>query len=39
MGDQYQRLDIISVIYHVKYSVTNSLDKLKRIHQFIFNAR
>ena len=29
--DKYQRLVIISCIYHVKYSVRNSLDKLKRI--------
>ena len=27
------------VIYHVWYSVRNSFDKLKRIQQFILNAR
>ena len=32
--DKYQRLGIISWIYPVKYSVRNSLDKLKRIHSF-----
>ena len=26
--DQYQRLVIINGIYHIKYSVRNSLDKL-----------
>ena len=29
--DKYQRLVMIKDIYHVKYSVRNSLDKLKHI--------
>ena len=29
--DEYQRIVIISGIYHVKYSVRNSPDKLERI--------
>ena len=38
IGDQYQRLVIISGIYYVRYSVRNSLDKLKHIQQFMFTA-
>ena len=37
--DQYQRLVIISSIYHVKYSVRNSLDKLEGTQLFIPTAQ
>ena len=33
--DKTQRLVVINSIYHVKYSVRNNLDKLKRIQQFM----
>ena len=36
---KYQRLVMINSIYHVYYSVRNSLDKLEGTHQFIFNAQ
>ena len=36
--DKYKMLVMINGIYHVKYSVRNSLDKLKLIQQFIFTA-
>ena len=32
--DKNQRLVMINGIYHVNYSVRNSLDKLERIQQF-----
>ena len=36
--DKNQRLVVINSICHVKYSIRNSLDKLKHIQQFIFTA-
>ena len=36
--DKNQRLFMINGTYHVKYSVRNSLDKLKRFQQFIFTG-
>ena len=34
-GGQYQRIVIINSIYHVKYSVRNSLDQLERIQHLL----
>ena len=36
--DNYQRLVLMKGIYHVKYSVRNSLDQLKHFKQYIFTA-
>ena len=36
--DKNHRLVMMNGIYHVKYSVRNSLDKLERSQQFIFTA-
>ena len=33
--DEYQRLVIIKIIYHFKYSVRNSLDKLERFQSYL----
>ena len=36
--DKYKRFVMINGIYHVQYSVINSLDKLKRFQEFIFTT-